>query len=150
MKKGYFILFLIVSAVGVWLTTSRAEGFGEATGACEGNCSACHNVTLAEAQAIVNSVNPEIQVLKVVDGPVRGLWEMAIMARGVKSLAYLDFAKEHIITGAVIEVESRENLTDRRLYQLSKADLSEVPLDRAILLGRADARTHVVVFDDPD
>jgi thiol:disulfide interchange protein DsbC len=95
-------------------------------------------------------MNPSIEVLGVAMGPVEGLWEVVIEARGKKGIAYVDFSKEHVITGSVLKVSTKENLTSLRLYALSKIDLSTIPLDEAIVMGRADAKYKAVVFDDPD
>jgi thiol:disulfide interchange protein DsbC len=138
------LFVLLVFAAG------DAFGFGEIVGACEADCSKCHQITLEEASEIVKDVNPEIEVLNVDLGPVGGLWELTITARGIKSLAYIDFAKRHIITGSILAVDTRKNLTSERLYEISKVDFSTIPLEEALVLGSADAEHKVIVFDDPD
>jgi thiol:disulfide interchange protein DsbC len=139
-----FLLFFCVFASG------EAWGFGEMGGACGSDCASCHQVSVEEAREIIKEVNPEIEVLDIGQGPVRGLWEMTIMARGRKDLAYMDYSKSHIIVGVVLEVKTRKNLTSDRLYDINKVDLSEVSLEEAIVMGNDDAVLRVVVFDDPD
>lgn len=114
------------------------------------DCSQCHILTLEEASAIITSMNPTIEVVGVRMGPVEGLWEVVIEARGKKGIAYVDFSKEHIITGSVLKVSTKENLTNLRLYELSKVDLSTIPLDEAIVMGKKDSIYKVIVFNDPD
>ncbi len=130
--------------------SGEAFGFGEIGGACERDCQKCHQMTLEEATAIVKQLNPEIDVLDVQLGPVGGLWEVIIKARGKRGIAYVDFSKQHIITGSIIKVKTKENLTGRKLYELSKVDISEIPLDEALVMGKPDAKYRVIVFDDPD
>lgn len=137
------LMLVLLLAVKVW-------GFGEIAGACEGDCTKCHQITVEEASDIVKRLNPEIEVLDVRLGPVGGLWELVIKARGKKGVAYVDFSKQYIITGTIIKVGSKENLTERRLYELSRIDVSAIPLEEALVLGDGDATYRVVVFADPD
>lgn len=127
-----------------------AQGFGEIEGSCEGDCNRCHQIALEEVTEIVTSINPEIEALSVGPSPVRGLWEVVIKARGKQGLAYIDFSKQFVITGSVIKVASRKNLTNEKLYELSKVDVSAIPVNEALLLGNPEARFKTIVFDDPD
>lgn len=136
-------ILVLVLSVKVW-------GFGEIVGACESDCNKCHKITLEEATEIVDRLNPEIEVMDVRLGPVGGLWELAIKARGTKGVAYVDFSKKHIITGAILKVDSKENLTERRLYELSRIDVSAIPLEEALVMGDEDAEYRVIAFADPD
>jgi thiol:disulfide interchange protein DsbC len=137
------ILLVLLLSVEVW-------GFGEIVGACESDCMKCHSITLEEAAEMVDKLNPEIEVMEIKLGPVGGLWELVIKARGKKGVAYVDFSKRHIITGNILEVDSKENLTERRLYELSRIDVSSIPLGNALVLGDIDAEYRAIVFADPD
>ncbi len=143
------VILLIVCVSFAIFLADNASGF-RATLGQDGDCSKCHTLTLQEASSIIQSMNPDIDVVGVTMGPVEGLWEVIIEARGKKGIAYIDFSKEHIITGSVLKVSTRENLTSLRLYDLSKVDLSSFPLDEALVMGKEDAKYKVIVFDDPD
>jgi len=132
------------------LMSGHALGFGSVAGSCEGDCTKCHQISLEEATDMVKEINPEIDVLDVRLGPVGGLWEVIIKARGKRGIAYIDFAKEHVVTGSVISVAKKENITNKRLYEISKIDISAIELDEALVMGDPLARYRVVVFDDPD
>jgi thiol:disulfide interchange protein DsbC len=147
MRNVIFVIFLI-SALA--LVPAMALGFGQVEGSCESDCERCHQITIEEATDIVKAINPEIEVMDVRQSPVRGLWEIAIRARGKRGLAYVDFAKEHIISGSIIRAASRENLTNERMYDISRVDVSQIPLDDALVLGDPKAPIRVIVFDDPD
>lgn len=134
----------------LFLMSGVAYGFGPEGGACGGDCQTCHQLTKQEAANIVKGVNPQVNVLEVGSGPVRGLWELVIESGGKKGLAYIDFSKQHIITGSVINVSTKENLTGKKLYEMSRIDPSAIPVKNAIVLGKADAKYRVIVFDDPD
>lgn len=125
------------------------EGFASRFGS-DGDCAACHVLSAEEANSMIRSLNPEIKVLGVGMGPVDGVWEVVIEGRGKKGIAYIDFSKEHIITGSVIKLSTKENLTNLKLYDLSKIDTSIIPLEEAIVMGDRDAKYKAIVFDDPD
>ena len=114
------------------------------------DCSKCHTLSFDEATQMVKSVNPEIEVMEIKTAPVAGLWEITIMARGKRGIAYIDFPKAHIITGSIIDVTTNLNLTNDRLYEISKVEFSDIPLEDALIMGNPDARFKAIVFHDPD
>jgi thiol:disulfide interchange protein DsbC len=141
-------VFSLVFFIGAF--ASGALGFGERAGACEAECIKCHRLSLDEASEVVRQLNPEIEVVEVGDSPVRGLWEVVIKARGRADVAYIDFSKKFLLHGKIIRVVTRENLTESKLYELNKVDVSAIPLGEALVMGNPEARFKSVVFDDPD
>lgn len=137
------VLFLTGSA-------STAYGFGEKAGACEDDCTNCHSLSIEEASDIVKQLNPDVEVVDIKLGPVGGLWEVTVSSRGKKNLAYVDFAKKHLIAGSIIRIKTQENITEQRRYELSKVDVTAIPLEEALVMGSKDARYRVIVFDDPE
>jgi len=151
MTRTTKILILIAAFVSLLgIASSRSYGFGEIQGSCESDCQRCHHLTVEEATSVVKEINPEIEVVSVALSPVGGLWEVIVKARGKRSLAYVDFSKQYLITGDIIKVSTKKNVTDERIYDLSRIDVTAIPLDEALLMGRKDARFKVIVFDDPD
>jgi thiol:disulfide interchange protein DsbC len=149
MRTGVMPAVLFVLAV-LFALPPDAAGFGGMTGAPDEDCTRCHKITRQEAADIFRGLNPEIDVLDVGPGPVSGLWEVVVEAKGNKGIAYIDFSLKHIINGSVIDIRTRDNITQGRLYELNKVDVSAVPLGDALLLGSPDARYKAIVFDDPD
>ncbi len=143
------ILFtaLIATALAAASPASAYLGIEMGQGA---DCSQCHNLSFDEATEMVKSVNSEIEVMEIKVSPVAGLWEITIMARGKRGIAYIDFPKAHIITGSIIDVTSNLNLTNDRLYEISKVEFEDIPLEDALILGNPEARFKAIVFDDPD
>jgi thiol:disulfide interchange protein DsbC len=143
-------VFLVLACLSVaFFLFGDAEGFASRFGP-DGDCAKCHVLTVEEANSIIKALNPEIRAMGVNMGPMDGVWEVVIEARGKKGIAYVDFSKEHIITGSVIKLSTRENLTNLKLYDLSKIDPAIIPLEEALVMGDKDAKYKVVVFDDPD
>jgi thiol:disulfide interchange protein DsbC len=149
MHKGFLLSFFFVLAV-LFALPWDASGFGGLGGAYEKDCTRCHHITKEEAADIFRRLNPEIGVLDVGLGPVSGLWEVVVEAKGKKGIAYIDFSLKHIINGSIIDIGTRDNITQGRLYELNRVDISVVPLGDTLLLGRLDARYKAIVFDDPD
>jgi thiol:disulfide interchange protein DsbC len=144
------LVLLLAVAVSVGFACSSSFGFGDMQGSCESDCQRCHTLSVDEATSVVKEINPEIEVVSVKLSPVGGLWEVVVKARGKRSLAYVDFSKQFLVTGDIIKVSTKKNVTDERLYELSRIDVTSIPLDEALLMGKADARFKVIVFDDPD
>lgn len=132
------------------LLAGNAYAFGELAGSCESDCQKCHSITDEEAAEIVKSVNPEIEIIETKFSEVRGLWQVTIKARGKRGIAYIDFSKKHIITGSIINIDTKINITNKELYNLTKIDVSQIPLEDALFLGKRTARFKAIVFDDPE
>ncbi len=69
---------------------------------------------------------------------------------GRKGLVYIDFSKKHFFSGPLVFIAERKNLTQERLLELIKVDVSQIPLDDALVMGDPKARIRVIVFSDPD
>jgi thiol:disulfide interchange protein DsbC len=50
----------------------------------------------------------------------------------------------------LISIVDKKNLTQERLTELNKVDVSQIPLDDALVMGDQNARIRVIVFSDPD
>lgn len=62
---------------------------------------------------------------------------------------YLDQSGAFLISGNVINLKQRKNLTEKHQRAMNPVALDQIPLDDALLLGKADAATQVIVFTDP-
>ncbi len=132
----------------VLLITSPAAAFmskGEGCGA--GSCTDCHSLSKVEANEVLKQIDGE--VVAVAPAEVPGLWRVAMKMNGKTWPLYLDFSKSYLISGNVIQLASRKNLTETHYRELNPVDLSTIPLDDALLLGDPQAETRVIVFTDP-
>ena len=137
------LLFLLV--VFVMFPAAYAHGFstkGE-------DCSKCHTLTKDEATAIVKNLNPGLSVIDIKSSPVKSLWEITVATGAQKVLVYIDFSKQYVITGEVLDIKAKKNLTRDRLTEINKIDISTIPLDDALVMGAANAQYKIIVFDDP-
>lgn len=138
-------LFFLLAAFMLY-PLSYAHGFsnmGE-------NCSKCHTLAKDEATEILKNLNPDLKVLDIKSSPVKAMWEVTISAGGQKVLGYIDFSKHYLVTGEIIDIKDKKNLTRERMAEINKVDVSTIPLDDAIVMGDKSAPYKVIVFDDPE
>ena len=107
-------------------------------------------MTEEEAKEVLSVLDPNVNVLSVELAPVEGLWEVAIDSRGGKGMIYIDFAKQNILIGNILNVATKTNLTKKKFDEINRIDTSLIPLDDALVMGNPDAKHKVIVFDDPD
>jgi thiol:disulfide interchange protein DsbC len=102
------------------------------------------------AKTILQKLAPDVKIHFVQPGPVVGLWEIGMESGGKKGIVYLDYPGEKIISGSIIDVGTRQNLTQESYSKLNKVDLSLIPGKDSILMGAKKAEHKVYVFSDPD
>ena len=117
-------------------------------GCASGACTDCHSLTRDEAVKILGSTVDN--VLAVAPSPVNGLWEVEVEKKGKRWPYYIDFSKEHLISGQIIDLGTKKNLTGNRILSMNRIEVSQVPLSGAIVVGKKDAKRRIIVFDDPN
>ncbi len=139
------VVFSVVMAV-LLLPVSYSYGFstkGE-------DCSKCHSMTKEEASALLKDFAPNLNILDIRTVPVQGIWEVDVEAGGKKGPIYIDFSKKYLISGAIFSIKDKKNLTQERLAEINKVDVSQIPLDDALVMGDKNAKYKIIVFDDPE
>jgi thiol:disulfide interchange protein DsbC len=114
------------------------------------DCAKCHTLNSDEARNLLKDVIPNLKVLGVSPGPVKGFWEVYLESGGRKGLIYVDFLKKHFISGSLVSISEKKNLTQERLTDLNRVDVSHIPLEDALVMGDPKAKIRIVAFDDPD
>lgn len=138
----YLLTFIIVLG---WVSTAAAMT-GEGCG--EGSCADCHSITKDETIQLLGNLVDKVNSVDFAEVP--GMW-VADVEKGDRRLpVYIDFSKKFLVSGNVIRLEDRENLTQQRAARMNKVDVARIPLDDALLLGRATAKNRVIVFTDPE
>jgi len=130
-------------------------------GCATGKCSDCHSLSLKEATTLLKGID---KVLAVEFSELPGFWTVDAEKSGQKFPIFIDFSKKYIVAGSIIKIATGEDLTQQRMTKLNngkapaapqsaaarKVDSKAIPLDDAILLGRTDAKSKVIVFTDPE
>lgn len=141
------LLLPLVIAILVLAPWRGARAF-EKGGCGGGACTDCHSLTKEEAAKVLDGMVDK--VLSVEMSPVGGLWAVGIEKDGNKWPVYVDFSKKFLISGQVIRLATRENVTDAQATGMSRVDVSSIPLDNAIVVGNPKAGIRIIVFSDPD
>ncbi len=139
------ILFLTIVTILFALPAAAFMPAGEGCGA--GSCIDCHNLTKDEAGEALKQIEGE--VVSVTPAEVPGLWRVDMKMNDKTLPLYLDYSKSYLISGNIIQLSSRQNLTESHYRELNPLDLSKISLEDALLLGDPKAATQVVVFTDP-
>ena len=136
--KRFFLLLLIVFFM---LLLLYSQAFGEKEP---------RNLSIDEAMILLKSLDPNIKVITVQPSPIEGLWEVDIESGGKKLPVYVDLSKKYVVSGSIIDIKEKRNLTQDRVSEINKVDVSQIPLDDAIVMGDKDAKHRIIVFDDPE
>jgi thiol:disulfide interchange protein DsbC len=110
----------------------------------------CNQIKKDDLLPLLKNLAPDIKILDIGTAPIGGLCEVPIETNGRKGILYTDPSTKYIISGSIIEIATKTNLTQERLIDLNKVDFSQIPLDNALLMGNKDAKHRVIVFSDPD
>ena len=137
------LLILIVSLI---FTSGAFAMSSDGCGA--GSCVDCHSLSKAETELLLGDMVDKVNSVDFSEVP--GMW-VAEVEKGTQKLpVYIDFSKQYLVSGNVIRLNDKENLTRLRSARMNKVDFSTIPLEDALLLGKASAKTKVVVFTDPE
>ena len=143
-----FILFLVI----MLSLKSAAYAFDKMGEGCSADCNQCHKINLEEAANILKDFE-QFKVVSVGEGPIRGMWEVQVEAQGKRLPIYLHYSRKYFFTGNIIDIEKKKVVSKIPAPETAareKIDISKIPLDDAIVIGKPSSPNKVVVFDDPD
>jgi thiol:disulfide interchange protein DsbC len=143
MVKSSLIVFTALLLLCVPDTSRAFEARGQ-------DCSKCHTLNSTEARDLLKNFFPDVQVLEIRVSPSNGLWEIYSESGGRKGLLYLDFSKKYLLPGPLLLVKEKRNLSQERMTDLFRIDVSQIPLEDALIMGDPGAKIRIVAFDDPD
>ncbi len=127
-----------------------AFGFGKGVEGCSGDCTACHKLTKAEAVDIFKKINPAVTVEDVTTAPARGLYQVTLKKDTTLFLVYLDFSKNYLINGQIIDIKSKRDLTQQGVEAATTIDPASIPLDKALVMGNPKGKRVLYLFSDPE
>jgi thiol:disulfide interchange protein DsbC len=89
---------------------------------------------------------PGAQISSIKKTPYSGLFEVYLDGQ----LVYVDAKAQYVFAGDVIDLKSRDNLTQARLNQLQAVDWNTLPLNNALKTVKGNGARKLVVFSDVD
>jgi thiol:disulfide interchange protein DsbC len=117
-------------------------------GCGSGECRDCHSLSKAEAATLLGGLVDN--VVSVEESPVRGLWVVDVLKEGRKWPIYIDYSKDYVISGQVLQLSTKRNYSGERFQKLNKVDFGKIPLAGSIVVGKNSAPRKIFVFDNPD
>jgi thiol:disulfide interchange protein DsbC len=120
---------------------------------CGGECASCHSLTPQEATGLLKNIGGTVTSVR--PSPARGLFEMLIEKDGKKGILFMDYAKKHLIQGAVFDLETlgqviahKDELPQPK--QAAPLDVKTIPVANAVVMGNPKGSKKLYVFTDPD
>jgi len=144
MRK--IILLIVMSTFLALSGYERAQAFAPG----DQDCLKCHTLTNEQATKTLSELIPDVKVLNITPSEIKGLWEVSLEAGGKKIILYMDYSGKHLVTGNLFQIQTKTNLTQSKVQDLNRIDVSQIPLKDALVLGDKDAKHKVIVFSDPD
>jgi thiol:disulfide interchange protein DsbC len=143
MRAVFALLILLICA-------APAFGFGKGVEGCSGDCIACHKVTLDEVKTIFKNLDPTITVQDVAPSPARSLYQITLKKDGQLQIAYLDFSKNYLLAGQLLDIRSKRDLTRESVEDATTINPSDIPLENALVMGNPDGKKLLYLFSDPE
>jgi thiol:disulfide interchange protein DsbC len=101
----------------------------------------------ASVKKAVEAAYPKFKVDKVTKTPFSGLYEVFMGGQ----ILYTDEKMSYIIAdGVLVDIKTKQNLTQERMAELTKIDFKSLPLEQAIKVVKGDGSRKLVVFSDVD
>lgn len=104
-------------------------------------------MTEATAAQILQDIQGEVVSVELSEIP--GFYQVAMKMQGKVIPLYLDNSGTFLISGNIIDLKQRKNLTEEHFRQLNPVALDKIPLDDVLTLGAAEAPQQIIVFTDP-
>lgn len=142
-----FCRLTIATALLILFASSLSHAFMK-EGCGGGECTECHSLTRDEAATLLTGAVDD--VISVEPSAVGGLWVVDIVKEGRKWPVYIDFSKRFLLSGQIIRLSDKENVTENRFMRQNLVDVSSIPLENAVVIGDANAKRRIIEFSDPD
>lgn len=105
-------------------------------------------------QQVLSSLQPGIVIENIQKSPIDGLCEVTIqVSPEQKGIFYVDSKGQYIITGRILDLEKKKDLTEERLEALNRRflslqELSE--LEKKVAFTYGNSSNYVYFITDPD
>jgi len=89
---------------------------------------------------------PEATVDVIRKVPYGGLWEVVVGSE----IFYTDDKASYLLLGSIVDMKTRENVTELRMRQLNRVAFDSLPFDNAVKIVRGNGSRRVAIFADPN
>ncbi len=98
----------------------------------------------AELAKKLPSDSPPIQSVRKT--PYGNLYEVVTGGE----IIYTDAKASFILIGPIVDLNTKENVTEKRMAELNRIDFKSLPFDRAIKIVRGNGSRKIALFEDPN
>lgn len=147
MTKRLFCIITKWIPLALLIFSSPAPAFMK-DGCGAGECKDCHEMSKKDAAQLLSVTEEFITEVKFAEIP--GLWEVDIRQQEKVIPVFVDFSKQYLISGSIIKIADREDITRKRFVDLNRVDIAQIPQDDALVVGNPSAKNKIIVFDDPE
>ena len=99
-----------------------------------------------KVKAALKKMVPDVPVDSVRKTPYFGLYEVIVGS----DIYYTDDKAEFLVMGSIVNLKTKENVTELRQRQLNKVAFADLPLDSAVKIVRGNGSRKVAMFADPN
>ena len=89
---------------------------------------------------------PEAPVDSVRRTPYGGLYEVVVGGE----IFYTDEKATFLVMGSLVDLKTKENITEQRMRQVNKVDFASLPVESAIKIVRGNGSRKIAMFADPN
>jgi len=89
---------------------------------------------------------PEASVDSIRRIPFGGLYEVTMSGE----VFYTDENATYLVLGQIVNLATKENITETRMKQINRVNFVDLPLDSAIKIVRGNGSRKVAIFEDPN
>lgn len=94
----------------------------------------------------ISRIVPGIALEKIVASPIPGLYEVTVGAR----IFYVSADGRYLLQGNIVDLKTREDLTEAKLAQAKKAALAKFSEDKMVVFAPEKPKHTITVFTDID
>jgi thiol:disulfide interchange protein DsbC len=102
----------------------------------------------ADMRKVVEQVVTEPGAIDSVRKTSYGGFYEAVLSNG--DIVYVDPTGTFLISGSLIDIKAKKNVTAARVNELQRIDFSELPLANAVKQVRGNGKRVLVTFEDPN
>jgi len=99
-----------------------------------------------KVKAALKKIVPDVPVDSVRKTPYLGLYEVIVGS----DIYYTDDKAEFLVMGSIVNLKTKENVTELRQRQLNKVAFADLPLEYAVKIVRGNGSRKVAMFADPN
>jgi thiol:disulfide interchange protein DsbC len=101
---------------------------------------------LDKVKAAIKKSIPEAPIDSVRKVPYSGLYEVVVGS----DIFYTDESGAFLVMGSIVDLKTKENVTELRARQLNKVNFAALPFDSAIKIVRGNGSRRIAMFEDPN